>query len=97
MERYLRWRDEGHLSSNGRCFDIGMTVSGALSRFERTGDPVAGSTEPQSAGDGSLMRLAPVPCSSPPTWRRRFAARPTARAPLTARRPRSTPAATSPA
>ena len=22
MKRYLRWRDEGHLSSNGRCFDL---------------------------------------------------------------------------
>ena len=27
----------------------------------RDGDPYAGSTEPQSAGNGSLMRLAPVP------------------------------------
>jgi ADP-ribosyl-[dinitrogen reductase] hydrolase len=23
MRRYLRWYREGHLSSNGRCFDIG--------------------------------------------------------------------------
>src|SRR6476659_3925843 len=34
MERYLRWRHDGHLASNGRCFDIGMTVSGALRRFQ---------------------------------------------------------------
>ena len=61
MERYVRWRREGYLSSTGECFDIGITVSEALSRFERTGDPYSGSTHPRSAGNGSLMRLAPVP------------------------------------
>lgn len=60
MSRYLRWRDTGYLSSNGRCFDIGGTVSAALGRFERTGAPFAGSVHEQSAGNGSLMRLAPV-------------------------------------
>jgi ADP-ribosylglycohydrolase len=61
MRRYLKWYREGYLSSNGRCFDIGNTVRQALTRFERTGDPFSGSTDPQSAGNGSIMRLAPVP------------------------------------
>lgn len=61
MRRYCRWYREGHLSSNGRCFDIGVTVSGALRRFEQTGEPYSGSTDPNSAGNGSVMRLAPVP------------------------------------
>ncbi len=61
MERYLDWRDNGHLSSNGRCFDIGNTTNAALDRFARTGDPYAGSTNPFAAGNGSIMRLAPVP------------------------------------
>lgn len=61
MERYTRWWKEGYLSSNGRCFDIGNTVAQALQRYTRTGDPLAGSTNPYSAGNGSLMRLAPVP------------------------------------
>ena len=61
MDRYLRWRDDGYLSSNGRCFDIGITVSDALNRYRDTGEPFAGSTDPYSAGNGSLMRLAPVP------------------------------------
>ena len=61
MERYCRWMDEGYLSSNGRCFDIGGTVRDALSRFKRTGDPFSGSTDPHSAGNGCIMRLAPVP------------------------------------
>ena len=61
MRRYVRWWHEGYMASNGRCFDIGDTVRSALSRFQRTGDPYAGSTDPQAAGNGSLMRLAPVP------------------------------------
>jgi ADP-ribosyl-[dinitrogen reductase] hydrolase len=61
MERYVRWWDDGYLSSNGRRFDIGITVSGALSRYLQTGEPFAGSTDPHSAGNGSLMRLAPIP------------------------------------
>jgi ADP-ribosyl-[dinitrogen reductase] hydrolase len=61
MQRYVQWWREGHLSSIGRCFDIGGTVSGSLSRFQRTGDPYAGPTGDDTAGNGSIMRLAPVP------------------------------------
>ena len=61
MRRYCRWRDEGYLSSNGRCFDIGGTVSRALRRFNATGEPFSGPTDAHSAGNGCLMRLAPVP------------------------------------
>jgi ADP-ribosylglycohydrolase len=61
MERYRRWYREGYLSSTGRCFDIGNTVRAALERFERTHEPYCGSPDPFSAGNGSLMRLAPVP------------------------------------
>ena len=61
MQRYVRWWREGYMSSTGCCFDIGNTVSAALSRFVEHGDPYAGSTDPHSAGNGSLMRLAPVP------------------------------------
>ena len=61
MQRYVRWQREGYMSSTGRCFDIGNTVSAALARFVEDGNPYAGSTDPYSAGNGSLMRLAPVP------------------------------------
>ena len=61
MQRYVRWYRQGYLSSNGRCFDIGNTVRQALERFERTGDAQAGFADPSSAGNGALMRLAPVP------------------------------------
>ncbi len=61
MERYVRWFRLGHLSSTGTCFDIGGTTRAALGRVERAGEPVSGSTDPNAAGNGSLMRLAPVP------------------------------------
>lgn len=60
MTRFVSWMEEGAYSSNGRCFDIGNTVRGALQRFKQTGNPISGSTDPHSAGNGSLMRLAPV-------------------------------------
>jgi ADP-ribosyl-[dinitrogen reductase] hydrolase len=60
MNRYMNWWMWGYLSSTGECFDIGGTVRRALERFQETGDPFAGSTDRHSAGNGSLMRLAPV-------------------------------------
>jgi len=60
MNRYVNWWHHGYLSSTGACFDIGITVSAALQRYLQTRDPMAGSTDPMSAGNGSLMRLAPA-------------------------------------
>jgi ADP-ribosylglycohydrolase/tetratricopeptide (TPR) repeat protein len=63
MERYLRWYKDGHLSSNGRAFDIGITIRAALDKFDRqvgAKNPFCGSVSPSAAGNGSLMRLAPV-------------------------------------
>ncbi len=60
MRKYSMWRDHGYMSSNGKCFDIGLTTAAALERFSITGNPLAGSKSPQSAGNGSIMRLAPV-------------------------------------
>lgn len=61
MTRYVRWEENGHLSSTGHCFDIGNTVAGALGKFKKTGDPMAGPTGEMTAGNGSIMRLAPIP------------------------------------
>ncbi|EIK67853.1 ADP-ribosylglycohydrolase family protein [Pseudomonas synxantha BG33R] len=60
MGRYLNWWKCGYLSSTGECFDIGMTIRDALAMFQQTGDGFSGSTNPYSAGNGSMMRLAPV-------------------------------------
>ncbi|MCC3419696.1 MAG: ADP-ribosylglycohydrolase family protein [Microcoleus sp. PH2017_07_MST_O_A] len=61
LETYLKWRRDGHLSSTGQCFDIGNTVQQALWRFEDTKKPYCGFTDSSTAGNGSIMRLAPVP------------------------------------
>lgn len=61
MQRYQRWAKEGYMSSTGKCFDIGRTVLEALGKFQMTGDPISGPTRENSAGNGSLMRLAPIP------------------------------------
>lgn len=60
MNRYANWYLHGYMSSTGTCFDIGATVRGALERYLDIGDPYSGSTEPRTAGNGSIMRLAPV-------------------------------------
>jgi ADP-ribosyl-[dinitrogen reductase] hydrolase len=61
MRRYCRWYETGYLSSIGHCFDIGLTVRGSLARFQQSGDPFSGRPDPHSAGNGCIMRLAPVP------------------------------------
>jgi ADP-ribosyl-[dinitrogen reductase] hydrolase len=61
MNRYCNWYDNGYLSSTGECFDIGNATSEALHRYKSSRDPFSGSTDPYSAGNGSIMRLAPVP------------------------------------
>jgi len=80
MDRYRRWVIDGYMSSTGHCFDVGLTVHDALSRYEETGEPMAGSTDEGAAGNGSIMRLAPVVLFFHPsgtlrqgrTWRQGF-------------------------
>ena len=61
LSRYLKWYNDGYLSVNGKCFDIGNTTHQALMTFEETGEPYPGPDHERSAGNGSLMRLAPIP------------------------------------
>lgn len=72
MLLYRRWYESGYLSPTGECFDIGITGRTALYKFiadyDRTEgnkflntDAYYGSTNSSASGNGSLMRLAPVP------------------------------------
>ncbi|HID22943.1 MAG TPA: ADP-ribosylglycohydrolase family protein, partial [Planctomycetaceae bacterium] len=62
MRRYIRWWQQGEYSCIGRCFDIGATTRQALVRFCASGDARrSGATDEYSSGNGSIMRLAPVP------------------------------------
>lgn len=60
IARYANWYQWGYWSSTGHCFDIGMATRAAIQEFLRSGNALAGSADPCSAGNGSLMRLAPV-------------------------------------
>lgn len=60
--RYVEWWQTGKYSVNWRCFDIGITTRSALSRFLASNDALAsGDTSERTSGNGSIMRLAPVP------------------------------------
>ena len=61
MDKYVLWKDRGYMSPVGTCFDCGRTVEKALKRYKTTGESSACSADPRSAGNGSLMRLAPAP------------------------------------
>ena len=61
MNRYCNWWRVGYMSSTGDCFDIGGTVMSALDNYIEHADPFSGSTDEDTAGNGSLMRLAPIP------------------------------------
>lgn len=60
MTRYANWYQWGYWSSTGQCFDIGMATREAIQQYLRAGNALAGSEDARSAGNGSLMRLAPV-------------------------------------
>ena len=60
LGRYSRWYRKGYMSSTGTCFDIGNTTATAIRLYEETGVP-SGCIDAWSSGNGSIMRLAPVP------------------------------------
>lgn len=60
MKRYIKWWQEGYNSVKGECFDIGGATRQALSWYNMTnGQQYVQDT--QAAGNGVLMRLAPIP------------------------------------
>lgn len=58
MKRFIKWWQEGYNSVTGECFDIGGATKRALSNYNMLGQFII---DPQAAGNGVLMRLAPVP------------------------------------
>jgi ADP-ribosyl-[dinitrogen reductase] hydrolase len=59
--RYHKWMKKGHLSAQGVCAGIGRTTRVALEEFQKTGQTKAELKDPNVAGNGSIMRLAPIP------------------------------------
>jgi ADP-ribosyl-[dinitrogen reductase] hydrolase len=60
MTRLRGWLERGENTIPRRCFDIGSTTRTAIERFIADGNPSAGSEAGSSAGNGSLVRLAPL-------------------------------------
>ena len=60
MERYDRWRKDGYRSSTGTCFDIGNQVMRSLWDFHENPRVPTSAERTTSAGNGAIMRLAPV-------------------------------------
>lgn len=62
MCRYVKWMDAGAYTIPGYCFDIGNTTQRALMRFvNEHNTPYCGSKADEDSGNGSIMRLAPIP------------------------------------
>jgi ADP-ribosyl-[dinitrogen reductase] hydrolase len=60
--RYVQWWQYGAYSVNGRCFDIGFATRRALANFAHSQDALtSGDRHERASGNGSIMRLAPVP------------------------------------
>lgn len=57
--KYLKWYQEGYLSSTGECFSIGANTAKSLEYFAENKELPP--PRDRAAGNGSLMRLAPVP------------------------------------
>ena len=60
MERYDRWYKEGYRSSTGTCFDIGNQVTRSLWDFREQQRVPTSAERTTSAGNGAIMRLAPM-------------------------------------
>ena len=61
MDKYCKWVKEGYMSSTGKLFDIGNATANSIESYMKYGNPYAGSEEERSQGNGSIMRLAPIP------------------------------------
>lgn len=60
LSRYVEWMEHGKYSVTGYLFDIGTTTRDSLFKFQTNGS-VTNNCEASDSGNGSIMRLAPVP------------------------------------
>jgi ADP-ribosyl-[dinitrogen reductase] hydrolase len=68
MWRWLDWYKTGYLSVNGTCFDIGATTLHALRDYERTRKATIADRGTYAAGNGAIMRLAPIALAYALAW-----------------------------
>ncbi len=61
IEKYRKWLESGYCSSTGEAIGVGQTILRALLTYRPGSDPYVAISSNYSDGNGSLMRLAPVP------------------------------------
>jgi ADP-ribosyl-[dinitrogen reductase] hydrolase len=62
MDKYSDWFRKGYMSSkNNECIDIGRGTAKAIINYERTGNITSNLIQDKYSGNGSLMRLTPIP------------------------------------
>jgi ADP-ribosyl-[dinitrogen reductase] hydrolase len=60
MIRFWNVARRGEYSCAGKPMAVDPIIIDAIRRWERVGNPIAGSVDPETAGDGSLVRVAPI-------------------------------------
>jgi len=60
LDYYVRWLQDGYMSTREEAFDIGMTVFDSLTHYIQTRNIITPINQEEHSGNGSLMRLAPV-------------------------------------
>jgi len=61
IEKYKKWLETGYCSSTGKAIGVGQTILRALLIYRNGDDPYVAISSRHSDGNGSLMRLAPIP------------------------------------
>lgn len=60
-EQFVKWDKEAMYTPFGEVFDMGITCTNAISRFQDSGDPyTCGGSDEMDNGNGSLMRILPI-------------------------------------
>lgn len=61
MRKYSQWFMQGYMGCNNQCNGIGRTTRLAIQDFLKNGNYVNTEKDPEKAGNGTIMRLAPLP------------------------------------
>lgn len=60
MENFAQWVKNNKYTATNKCFDVGMTCSSAIYRFDGNNALKCGQGDLYSNGNGSLMRILPL-------------------------------------
>jgi ADP-ribosylglycohydrolase len=62
MDKYSNWFRKGYMSSKDNvCIDIGKGTANSILQYERSGETISSMNQDRYSGNGSIMRLTPIP------------------------------------